>query len=51
LPAAQADLIALYDYISEQSGATVALGYIDRIEPVSHGRAETAVHLTSNFKN
>lgn len=31
-PEAQADLLALYDYITEQSSSAVALGYIDRIE-------------------
>jgi len=31
-PQAEADLIALYDYISRQAGVTVAGGYIDRIE-------------------
>ena len=31
-PQAEAELIALYDYISNRAGATVAGGYIDRIE-------------------
>ena len=31
-PEAQSDLLSLYDYIAEQAGATIALGYIDRIE-------------------
>jgi toxin ParE1/3/4 len=31
-PEAQSDLLSLYDYIAEQSGTTIALGYIDRIE-------------------
>jgi toxin ParE1/3/4 len=31
-PEAQSDLLSLYDYIAAQAGATVALGYIDRIE-------------------
>ena len=31
-PQAEAELIALYDYISHRAGVTVAGGYIDRIE-------------------
>ena len=31
-PEAQADLLALYDYITEQSDSTIALRYIGRIE-------------------
>jgi toxin ParE1/3/4 len=31
-PQAEAELIALYDYISRRAGVTVAGGYIDRIE-------------------
>jgi toxin ParE1/3/4 len=31
-PLAEADLFALYDYIAQQAGHTVAGGYIDRIE-------------------
>ncbi len=32
LPRAEADLIDLYDYIADEAGASVAGGYIDRIE-------------------
>lgn len=32
LPAAQSDLIELYDYIAERAGLDAAGGYIDRIE-------------------
>jgi len=31
-PQAEADLVALYDYIASQAGVTVAGRYIDRIE-------------------
>jgi toxin ParE1/3/4 len=31
-PEAQADLLELYDYIAERSGADRALGYVERIE-------------------
>jgi toxin ParE1/3/4 len=31
-PAAEADLVRLYDYIAEASGLAVAGGYIDRLE-------------------
>ena len=31
-PQAEADLVALYDYIASQAGVIVAGGYIDRIE-------------------
>lgn len=31
-PEAQADLLALYEYVAEQSSAAVAIGYIARIE-------------------
>lgn len=31
-PAAEADLIALYEYIADQAGEAIAAGYIDRIE-------------------
>ena len=31
-PEAEADLIRLYDYIAEDTGATIAAGYIERIE-------------------
>jgi toxin ParE1/3/4 len=31
-PAAEADLLALYDYIAEQAGSVRAGAYIDRIE-------------------
>lgn len=31
-PQAEAELVALYDYISNRAGVTVAAGYIDRIE-------------------
>jgi toxin ParE1/3/4 len=29
---AEADLIAIYDYIAERAGASVAFGYVSRIE-------------------
>ena len=31
-PEAQADLLGLYEYIADEAGAGVALGYIERIE-------------------
>jgi plasmid stabilization system protein ParE len=31
-PEALADLLALYDYIADEAGAGVALGYVERIE-------------------
>ncbi|WP_342360017.1 type II toxin-antitoxin system RelE/ParE family toxin [Terrarubrum flagellatum] len=31
-PQAEADMFALYEYIAEQAGLTIAQGYIDRIE-------------------
>ena len=31
-PAAEADLVGLYDYIAEAAGTRIAAGYIDRIE-------------------
>ena len=31
-PRAEADLLALYEYIAARSGASIAGGYIDRIE-------------------
>jgi toxin ParE1/3/4 len=31
-PEAQDDLLALYSYIAERSGTTLAIGYVDRIE-------------------
>jgi toxin ParE1/3/4 len=39
-PAAEADLIALYDYIARQAGRTIALGYITRIEAACMALAE-----------
>lgn len=36
-PEARADLIALFDYIAEQSGTGIAIGYIDRIEHYCKG--------------
>jgi toxin ParE1/3/4 len=36
-PEAKADLIELFDYIAEQSGAGIAIGYIDRIERYCSG--------------
>ena len=40
-PEAKADLIALFDYIAEQSGAGIAIGYIDRIERYCGGFVTT----------
>jgi toxin ParE1/3/4 len=36
-PAAESDLIALYDYICEREGTAVAVGYVDRIEAACLG--------------
>src|SRR5258707_14037725 len=36
-PEAKADLIELFGYIAEQSGASIAIGYIERIERYCRG--------------
>jgi toxin ParE1/3/4 len=36
-PEALADLLALYDYIAERSGAARAIAYVGRIEEWCHG--------------
>jgi toxin ParE1/3/4 len=39
-PEAQNDLFELYNFIADQSGARIAIGYIERIEAYCEGFAE-----------